>query len=75
VARAYPNDRWRKYLKHLRFTDSAAQRRAFADYLCDRWNRRHEDELVRVSVYFVAQEARLDGLGPTRRVELGSYSC
>lgn len=75
VSATYPNDRWRKYLKRLRYSDSPAQRRALAGYLCDRWDRRHDDELVELSLVYVAQPTRLDGPEPTRRVELGNYSC
>lgn len=75
VAQSYPNDRWRKYLKNVRWSEYPSQRRAFAGYLCDRWNRNHDDELVRLSVVYVAQPTRFDGPEPTRRVQIGNYSC
>ncbi|MFC4549546.1 MULTISPECIES: HTTM domain-containing protein [Halorussus] len=75
VARSYPTARWRKYLTNVRRSEYAAQRRSFAGFLCERWNRNRDDELTRLAVYFVAQPTRLDGPEPTRRVELGRYSC
>ncbi|MDS0293287.1 HTTM domain-containing protein [Halogeometricum luteum] len=71
----YPSVRWRKYLVELRYSGDEARRRAFASYLCARWNRTHEDDLERLTVSYVEQPTRLDGPEPTRRVELLRHEC
>jgi hypothetical protein len=75
VAASYPSARWRKYVVDLWRSDDDALQSAFAGYLCERWDATHEDDLVRVSPHYVAQETRLDGPEPTRRVELGARAC
>ena len=75
VAASYPTARWRKYLVDLWRSDDDALQHAFADYLCERWNANHEGDLVRVAPHYVAQETRLDGPEPTRRVELVEHAC
>ena len=65
----------RLYLVDLRDSGSEAHRRAFASYLCERWNRAHEDDLERLTVSYVEQPTRLDGAEPTRRVELLQHEC
>ncbi|WP_132058625.1 hypothetical protein [Halorussus amylolyticus] len=75
VSRIYPDSRWRKYLVDLWRAEDADLTRGFAEYLCWRWNADNDDELTRVEVHYVEQPTRLDGPEPTRRVELGRYSC
>ncbi|WP_129113143.1 HTTM domain-containing protein [Halegenticoccus tardaugens] len=75
VARTYPNARWRKYLVTVRRSDDERLRRHLAAHLCHRWNSRHDDELVALTLYYVEQPTRLDGPDPIRPVELGRYSC
>lgn len=71
----YPSVRWRKYLVELRYSGDEARQRAFAAYLCDRWNRSHEDDLTSLTVSYVEQPTRLDGPEPTRWVELLRHEC
>lgn len=74
-ARTYPSHRWYMYLVDLQRPAYRGLRPAFVDYLCDRWNADHEDDLERVTVYVVEQPTRLDGPAPTRRVELIERAC
>lgn len=74
VSATYPTARWRKYLVGL-WRSNTADRRHFADYLCRRYNARHETRLETVDVYFVEQPTRLDGPEPTERVRLVRYYC
>ncbi|MDS0298343.1 HTTM domain-containing protein [Halogeometricum sp. S1BR25-6] len=71
----YPSVRWRKYLVDLRYSGDEARQRAFASYLCERWNRAHEDDLASLTVSYVEQPTRLDGPESTRRVELLQHQC
>ncbi|MCD2199481.1 HTTM domain-containing protein [Halobacterium sp. KA-4] len=74
VAGSYPSARWRKYVANLRGADPAVAD-GFADYLCTRWNGGQDDELASVRVFVVEQQVRLDGPGPTDRVELAAKNC
>ncbi|ELZ26776.1 HTTM domain protein [Halogeometricum pallidum JCM 14848] len=71
----FPSVRWRKYLVELRYSGDTARQRTFAAYLCERWNRAHEDDLTSLTVSYVEQPTRLDGPEPTRRVELLRHEC
>ena len=69
----YPNHRWYAYLTDLRGTPSLQS--GFADYLCDRWERRHETRLTRIDLVVVEQSVRIDAPDPIRRQSLGRYDC
>lgn len=75
LASTYPSARWRKYLLGLRAGGTEPHRAALAGYLCQRWNRSHDDGLRQVELVFVAESTRLDGPDPQRREQLGEYSC
>ncbi len=75
AADAFPSHRWFVYLLDLRAPANADLRPHFADYVCRQWNGEHDGRLSGVTVYYVEQPTRLDGPEPTRRVELGNYSC
>jgi len=75
LARTYPSHRWYVYLYDLRRPGYGALRPHFADYLCARWNARHDDDLASVTVYYVEEPTRLDGPERTRRVELLTRTC
>lgn len=75
VAGSYPSSRWRKYTANVRRLDDPAVSDAFADYLCTRWNDRHDTDLASVEVFVVEQEVRLGGPDPTERVELAAKNC
>jgi hypothetical protein len=59
----------------LRNPGYAGLRPAFGAYLCQRYDARHTDSLVNVSLYVIEQPTRLDGPEPVRRVELWSGTC
>lgn len=75
VARTYPTARWRKYLVDVWRSGDDDRLRNFAAYLCRRWNTRHEDDLVGLTVSVVEQPTRLGAPEPTRRVDLLQYGC
>ncbi len=71
----FPSHRWLVYLLDLQRPGYESLRPAFAKYICHRWNRNHDDDLVNVSVYYVRQPTNLDGPEPTERVELANRTC
>jgi len=73
IAATYRTARWRKYLTNLR--SWSALQPAFAEYLCTRWNASHDDDIVSVTAYFIAQPTRLDGPEPTRRNTVVEHDC
>jgi len=75
LAAAYPSMRWYRHLKNLRSPGYAPLREPFADYLCRRWNRTHDDGMVRLTVTVVEEPTRLEDPEETRRVELLGHSC
>ncbi|UPV76502.1 HTTM domain-containing protein (plasmid) [Halorussus limi] len=75
VAASYRNVRWFKYMMDLRASAAEPLRPHFADYLCERWNATHEDDVERVALYYVEQPVRLDGPDPTNRVKMHEQSC
>jgi len=75
LARAYPSHRWFVYLIELPRRGSAGLRRAFADYLCRRWNDEHDSTLRSVRLVYVLEPVRLDRPERRQRVGLGRYSC
>jgi hypothetical protein len=77
VSATYQTARWRKYLVGLWRYDTA-DRRHFAAYLCDRYERRHGVRPERVSVYFVEQPTIVgvpDADEPTDRTRLVRHHC
>jgi hypothetical protein len=75
VDASFPSHRWFVYLMDLRRPRYADLRPHFGEYLCQRWNDRHDDRLVELEVYYVEEPTRFDGPESTRRVELGTHSC
>jgi len=75
LAATFPSHRWFVYLLDLQRPAYADLRPAFADYVCRQWNADHEDTLVRVTVYFVAEPVRLDAPEERHRVELYDGAC
>lgn len=71
----YPSHRWYVYLTDLRRPSGASLRPAFARYLCERWDRRHDGELARVDVTVVTETVRLDGPDPRDRRRFETHSC
>ncbi|MDH3625183.1 MAG: HTTM domain-containing protein [Myxococcales bacterium] len=75
----FPNDRWRKYVLHLRDPGSKQHLPYYLGYLCQRWNEKHlgTNQLVRsVSVYFMEEFTLPDG--KTRPIEkhfLARHNC
>lgn len=62
----YPNARWRKYLDAVQENDVAYLDAPLVRYLCERWNRRHDDELIRLEGYYVEYDGTAE---KTRFVE------
>ena len=56
----YPNARWRKYLDAVQENDVAYLDAPLVRYLCERWNRRHDDELTNVEGYYVEYDGTAD---------------
>ncbi|KTG09984.1 hypothetical protein AUR64_10270 [Haloprofundus marisrubri] len=71
----YPSARWRKYMEGFRYSDDDRSRRAFASYLCSRWNRTHDEKLTNITLSYVEQPTRFDGPEPTTQRELLVYNC
>lgn len=73
VASRYPNGRWRKFLATA--DDEPRLRRSLAAHLCRRWNRAHEDEVVRLRLVHLSEATDLDGPEHVERRTLGTYRC
>jgi hypothetical protein len=71
----YPNERWRKYLWRLAGDDGTPLREPFAQYLCERWNGAHADEIDRIRLVVVREPTTLDRPESTERVGLGAFDC
>lgn len=70
VDTTFPNERWRKLLYQLRGAEHRELQRPLAQYLCWRWNRTHDDEMVSVRIVYVTERTGGDG-----RVDLGTFAC
>lgn len=75
VAQSYPSARWRKYATNVAEAETEAVPEGLADYLCTRWEWRHESRLGNVTVYAVEQYSRLNGSEPIERVRLADHQC
>jgi hypothetical protein len=71
----YPNERWRKYLWRLAGNDGTPLREPFAQYLCERWNGAHADDIERLRLVVVREPTTLDRPESTERVGLGAFDC
>jgi hypothetical protein len=73
---AYPTARWRKYLSNVRWSGNTNHRSYLAAYLCGRWNRTHESDVVTVSVYYMEQQSRpFAASEPIERRHLHDHDC
>jgi hypothetical protein len=73
IATQHRSQRWRKL-----FADARTEprlRRSLAGYLCARWNRTHDDEMVDVSLWLLTEPTDLDGPESVRRERQGTYRC
>lgn len=76
VAATYPNTRWRKYLVNLWRPYHRSYRPYLGTYLCERYNRRHDVEVVELTVYYMEQRTVLGAEHePIERVELLDHEC
>ena len=76
VAATYPNARWRKYLVNLWRGWNRAYRPHYAQYLCERYNARHDVEVTDVRLVYVEQRTVLGAAEePTEPVELYHHQC
>ena len=73
VATRHPNERWRKFYADAR-TD-ARLRESLAAYLCNRWNRSHDDRMVELTLWLVTEPTDLDGPETIERERQGHYDC
>ena len=74
VDATYPSQKWYLYLRNLRGGDVDERRDRFAQYLCERWNRRHASTLATANVTLITEDVRLDGDGEIERETFGG-SC
>jgi len=73
VERTYRTGRWRKYLAYVR---SGYHRTYFADYLCERWNRRHDTPVETVSLWGLDERSDPYNATSSRdRTKLVEYDC
>ncbi|WP_247001838.1 HTTM domain-containing protein [Halosolutus gelatinilyticus] len=76
VDATYDTARERKYISNMRFAGNRKHRSYFANYLCERWNRSHETDVERLTVYGLS-----DRSGPYEdepdvvEVKLIEYDC
>ncbi len=72
----YPNARWRKYLVNLWRPWNEDHRPYLAEHLCRRWNRAHETDIERLTIYYMEQPTVLGSdLEPVERVRLWQGEC
>ncbi len=75
LASTFPTHRWFLYLLDLAGPGSAELREDFADYLCHRWDVSHESDLASLTIYYIAEQVRLDTRDTTVRRDLGEFTC
>lgn len=76
IADTYPNMRWRKYLTNLWRTGYGGHRPHFAEYLCQRWNRRHDTNMINVTLYYMEQPSQpFNETEPVERNRLYHHQC
>ncbi len=79
--RAYPNYRWRKYMRNLwdaREVDSRQHYLYYSNYLCRTWNRRHppDRQVKTFDVHYVVEMTQPDFQPPPRNaVHLWPQDC
>ncbi|MXR52770.1 HTTM domain-containing protein [Halovenus sp. WSH3] len=77
VEGTYPSARFHKYLVNVQFADNDNHRSYLANYLCDRWNRRHDTTVETVSIWALSE--RTDPYNGTviseRKSRLIEYDC
>lgn len=75
IAATYPTHRWLVYLVKLSRPGYAAHRPYLAEHLCQSWNSEHQDELVRLTIYYVVEHPGDSASGGTDRRELLEHTC
>jgi hypothetical protein len=75
VEDTYPTSRWRKYLSNVAFAGD--ERTSYlANYLCKRWNERHETDVVEITVYHVYEQVDpYDGTTSGDEIVLQECEC
>lgn len=73
VSQTFPNRRWRKLLYQLPTPPETALGRPLAQYLCQRWNHDHADDLQRLRIVYVEYPIPESNRGD--RVQLGTFGC
>ncbi len=71
----FKNDKWRKYMNNLTYTNYAPFRKNFGDYLCRRWAA--EGKLLGELRVFYMMESTVPelGKGPVKKYELVKQRC
>jgi hypothetical protein len=76
VETTYPSARWRKYLSRVRYADNTNHRSYLANYLCERWNRRHDTSVETVSLWGLDELVEpYNGTTSSNHVKLIEYEC
>lgn len=73
LARTFPSARWLRYSLSLQPDGRLAGE--LAEYLCWRWDHRHDSRLVNVTVVEMERPVRVDGPGSFHRIELAHRRC
>jgi hypothetical protein len=72
----YPTSRWRKYLSNVQYARDEGHPSYLANYLCNRWNERHETDVEEVTVYYMYERTDpYEGTTSGDEVELQEYDC
>lgn len=56
VEKTYPSARFNKYMANVQFADNDNHRSYLANYLCDRWNRRHDSTVETVELWAMSEQ-------------------
>ncbi|WP_132058622.1 HTTM domain-containing protein [Halorussus amylolyticus] len=76
VERTYPTSRWRKYLSNVRSADNRNHRSYLGRYLCDRWNRHHDDDIESVTIHYLYEVSDpYEGTTSDGKRTLIEYEC
>ena len=73
VSQTFQNRRWRKLLYQLRSPPETVLQDPLAQYLCQRWNGDHAEEIASLRLVYVEFPTRQPGRGD--RIELGNVTC
>lgn len=75
VTDMYPNHRWMMYMLDLPKKGNSDLLPPFVDYICNRWNKNHENKITNVTVYYFRQFKQLNVIEDTLKSKLINRSC